>query len=92
MILLLDKATGAELAEISEDELRFLVDEFEEESPDDRDYFIDHVTFEVLEQHGASEHLLQVLGQALDERSEMDVEWLDTEDPDRPPPGDEANG
>ena len=85
MILLLDKATRAELGEISESELQFLIDQLEEEALDDRDYYINRATVDLFETAGASSHLIELLNRALGDRTDVEVEWLDTANPDRLP-------
>lgn len=75
MITLHDKETGAFIGEITEEELQFLFDELEEESPEDRDYYLNRDELEVLEEEGADEALLTMLRKALGDRDEMEIEW-----------------
>ena len=44
MIHLFDDETGASVGTITEDQLQYLVDQLEEESPDDTDYYINRET------------------------------------------------
>ncbi len=75
MIEVRDKDSGASLGSISEDELQFLVDQLEEESDEDTDYYLNRTTVGMLEQHGASAHLLELLERALGDRDECEIEW-----------------
>jgi hypothetical protein len=52
------------IGQVTEEQLRFLVDQLEEEGPDDRGYYLDDGTLEVLEEAGASPELMQLLRQA----------------------------
>ena len=52
------------IGQITEPQLRFLVDELEEEGPEDRGYYLDDGTLELLEEAGADPQLMQLLRQA----------------------------
>ena len=75
MIHLFDDETGAPVGTITEDQLQYLVDQLEEESPDDNDYYINRDTLEIFEQNGADPALLAVLRGALGKRDEMEIRW-----------------
>ncbi len=75
MIQLYDKETGASLGAITEEQLQFLVDQLEEESPEDRDYYINEPTLDAFEEAGADPALVALLRKALDEREEMEIRW-----------------
>ena len=75
MIQLHDKDTGAWIGTISEDNLQFLVDQLEEESGDDQDYYINEATLDVFEESGADKALVSLLRGALNGRTEMEVRW-----------------
>ena len=75
MIELRDKETGSHLGSISEDDLKFLIDNLEEESDDDTDYYLTHETLELLKGRGASAALTEVLESALGCRDEVEIEW-----------------
>lgn len=75
MIQLRDKDTGALLGRITEEQLQFLIDELVEEDDEDRDYYIDGPTLEMLEGAGADAALIGLLREGLGDRSEMEVEW-----------------
>lgn len=79
MIELRDKETGAFLGTITEAQLQFLIDQLEEESRADRDYYINRDTLDVFQGQGIDHALLTLLQQALGTRQEMEIEWLRTE-------------
>jgi hypothetical protein len=69
-VRLLDEARGREIGRIREDELAFLQEALEEEGANDTDYWIDPETLELLARRGASPHLIELLGAALEESPE----------------------
>ena len=75
MIQLHDKDTGALIGTISEDDLQFLIDELEEESGQDQDYYINETTVDNFEEAGADKTLVALLRQALKGREDMEVRW-----------------
>lgn len=75
MIKLFDAATNAQIGTLTEAQLQFLIDQLEEESADDRDYYINAETLDMFEQAGADPELVAMLRSALGTRSEMDVRW-----------------
>lgn len=75
MIQLRDKETGRVLGSISEDQLQFLIDQLEEESADDTDYYLNRATLEMFEERGADADLLRILRDGLGDREEMEIEW-----------------
>ena len=75
MIRLHDAERNTLIATISEDQLQFLIDELEEESPEDRDYYLSADTIDMLEQDGAASQLVALLRSALAGREGMDVRW-----------------
>jgi hypothetical protein len=75
MIRLSDKDTGASIGTITEEELRFLQDQLEDESPEDTDYYINQATLDMLEEQGADRALLDLLRQALGSREDMEIQW-----------------
>jgi processive 1,2-diacylglycerol beta-glucosyltransferase len=70
----------SQVGELSEEQLDFLVDNLEEEWPEDRDYFINRPMLEMLKQRGADPGLIRMLTQALGDREEVDILWVDTEE------------
>ena len=75
MIQLHDTDTGASIGAITEDHLRFLIDQLEEESGEDQDYYINETTLDIFEKRGADTALLSLLRSALNGRTEMEIRW-----------------
>jgi len=75
MIQLRDKETGAFVGTITEAQLQFLIDQLEEESTEDRDYYINQATLDLFEQRGADADLLALLRQALGTREDIEIAW-----------------
>jgi hypothetical protein len=69
-----------QVGELSEEQLDFVVDNLEEEWPEDRDYYINRPMLEMLKTRGADPTLLRLLTQALGDREEVDILWVDTEE------------
>ena len=76
MIQLRDKDSGEVLGAITEDDFQFLIDNLEEESEDDTDYFINSSTLEIFKEKGANKTLITLLENALGDRDDMEIEWL----------------
>jgi hypothetical protein len=72
---LMRKDTGDAIGNISDVQLKFLVDQLEEESADDQDYFIDRDTLELLSDNGADPELLDLLQRAMGDDDGLDVAW-----------------
>jgi hypothetical protein len=75
MIQLHDRETGVFLGTITAAQLQFLIDQLEEESIDDTDYYIDQATLELFEEVGAEADLLALLRQALGTRESIEIVW-----------------
>jgi hypothetical protein len=75
MIRLHDKETGEHLGNISGEHLQFLIDNLEEESGRDQDYYIDAATIEMLQARGGDRRLLGILRTALQNREGMEIYW-----------------
>lgn len=75
LIQLRDKNTNQVLGTIDDDDLRFLVDELEEESPTDQDYYFDSDTIDMLEDDGAPASLVALLRQVLGSQDGMEIRW-----------------
>lgn len=75
MIEVYDKNTRVMLGTITQEQLKFLVAQLEEESTTDQDYYIDAATIEVLQTAGADPDLLQLLQDALGDRRGMEILW-----------------
>jgi hypothetical protein len=72
---LFNEATGQLIGTITEADLRVLQDALEEESSDDRDYFINRATVDLIGDGRASDHLMRVLRTALGDGESMDIRW-----------------
>jgi hypothetical protein len=72
--------TEADIGIISDAQLRFLVEQLEEEHDEDQDYFIDRDTLELMSDNGIDEELLAMLEKAMGDDESMDIAW-DTEEP-----------
>jgi hypothetical protein len=75
LIRLRDAASGAQLGTISEAQLEFLMQQLEEETAADQDYYIDADTVDLLEEAGADEDLLGVLRAALGDEEGVEIAW-----------------
>ena len=75
LIKLFDAATNAALGTITDAQLTFLIDQLEEESAQDQDYYINADTLDLFEQNGADPALVDLLRRALGSRTEMDIRW-----------------
>src|SRR5205807_8536705 len=75
MIKIYDKETNAPLGELSDAQLKFLIDQLEEESLDDWDYYLNVATLDVFQAKGADPALLDQLRQALGAREDMEIRW-----------------
>jgi hypothetical protein len=67
--------TNELVGSITEADLQVLVDHLEEESSEDRDYFIDQATLDVIGDGQATEHLMGVLRKALGNADGVDIRW-----------------
>lgn len=67
--------TGDDIGTISDAQLKFLVEQLEEEHDEDTDYFIDRETLELLSDNGADPELLAMLEKAIGDDDEMDIAW-----------------
>lgn len=75
MIKLHDKESGLEIGTLTEDNLQFLIDQLEEESGEDQDYYINETTIDIFEEDGADKDLVALFRGALNGRTEMEVRW-----------------
>lgn len=75
MIKLYNKASQNFIGDISPEQLKVLVDYFEEESQTDQDYWISQDDILYLQEQGADDILLSILKAALGDADDMDIEW-----------------
>ena len=76
MIKLYEKDTGVFLGTITEAQLQFLIDQLEEESAEDTDYYINQATIDLFEETGADADLLALLRQTLGTREDIEIQWV----------------
>jgi len=77
-IVLRDKDTDRELGTITEDQLQFLRDQLEEETPQDQDYYLTEDTLEAFAEAGCDPTLLALLRKAMEGRRELEIRWVRT--------------
>ncbi|HEY6196530.1 MAG TPA: galactosyldiacylglycerol synthase [Candidatus Eisenbacteria bacterium] len=75
MIDLYDNATHKLIGSITEADLKVLVEGLEEESAEDRDYYIDLATIDVLADGRATEHLVRLLREAVGKEPGVEIRW-----------------
>jgi len=76
MIQLYDESSDNHIGEISKEEFQLLVDQLEEESSRDANYYISLPTIDLLEENGADAKLVQLLRDALDGRDGFELRWV----------------
>jgi hypothetical protein len=67
--------TGDSIGTITDKQLAFLVEQLEEEHDEDKDYFVDRDTLELLSDNGADPDLLALLEKGMGDDDEMDIAW-----------------
>ncbi len=67
--------TGTEIGTINDNQLAFLVEQLEEEHDDDKDYYVDRETLDLLSDNGADPDLLALLEKGMGDDAEMDIAW-----------------
>ena len=75
MIDLYNASTNQLLGSITEADLQVLTDRLEEESTEDKDYYIDAATIDLLGDGRATDHLLNLLRTALGSNEGVDIRW-----------------
>ncbi len=75
MIDLYNAETDQRIGSITEADLQVLIDGLEEESQQDRDYYITKATIDLLADGRATEHLLGLLRNALESREGVEIRW-----------------
>jgi hypothetical protein len=75
MIEIYDKRSGEYIGTINEEQLRFLQDQMEEESLQDKDYSITPLEVEYFLGQGADPELVELLRSALGDKKEVVIEW-----------------
>jgi len=75
MIKLKNKQTSGVIGEITEDQLKFLIDMLEEEDSEDRDYWIDQTTLDYFLENGGDPNLIKLLQVAIEGKEGVEIEW-----------------
>lgn len=75
MVKVYDKESGVLWGEITEAQLQFLVDQLEEESSTDQDYYLNQATLEMFEEASVDADLLALLRRILGEKEETEFRW-----------------
>lgn len=78
MVQLFDNDTGAKIGNLTQDQLQFLIDQLEETSTTDQDYYIDSPTLEMLKDAGGDPELIELLRSSLGDRESFEVRWEKT--------------
>ena len=75
MIDLYNASTNELIGNITDADLQVLIDRLEEESVEDKDYFIDRATIDFLADGRATDHLVGLLRRALGSSDGVDIRW-----------------
>jgi hypothetical protein len=75
MVTLSLAESGTVVGTIPDADFQMLVDQLEEESEEDTDYYVTAETIALLEERGASETLVAVLKRALGTAEGVDISW-----------------
>jgi processive 1,2-diacylglycerol beta-glucosyltransferase len=75
MIKIYDQTSGRVYGSITEAQLQALISQLEEESREDRDYYINAATVDLFEEKGVDAELVRLLRNALGDREDMDIRW-----------------
>lgn len=75
MVTLYDSESGAQVGRLAEKQLQALMGWMEEESAEDREYYLTAEDCDLMEEQGIDPTLIEVLRGALRGRAEMDLRW-----------------
>ncbi|MFA5404073.1 MAG: galactosyldiacylglycerol synthase [Ignavibacteria bacterium] len=75
MVKIFNNDTGELIGEITEAQLQFLIDNLEEETEDDIDYYINIPMIESFEEKGADAELIEVLKKGLGNKEDMEIRY-----------------
>lgn len=67
--------TGINIGEATDEQLKFLVKQLEDEHAQDAEYFIDRNTLELLSDNNVDPEFLALLEKAMGDDDEMDIAW-----------------
>lgn len=75
MVDIFNNDTNELIGSVTDADLKVLIDHLEEESLEDRDYYIDQATIDVIADGEASDHLLTLLRKALANADGVEIRW-----------------
>ncbi len=75
MMTLFDAQSGARVGRITDKQLQALIGWMEEESTEDRDYYLTAEDCDLMEEQGLDPTLIEALRAALRGRADMDLRW-----------------
>lgn len=75
MVKLYDKESGRYLGEVTDDDLQFLVDNLEEESITDTDYYLEKATLDFLKNKGISDRLHALITEAMGDKDGVEISY-----------------
>lgn len=67
--------TGDDIGNINDDQLKFLVEQLEEEHDEDEDYYVDRDTIEVMSDNGGDPELIALLEKAMGDDDQLNIAW-----------------
>ena len=67
--------TDTDIGAVTDAQLKFLVEQLEEDHEEDEDYYIDRDTLELMADNGADPELLALLEKAMGDDDHMDIAW-----------------
>ena len=70
-----DNDSGALLGSVTEEQLQFLIDQLEEESSDDQDYYLNPRTIQLLHDRGGDPMLMKLLHDAIGDGVGVEIRW-----------------
>ena len=66
---------GETIGQITAVQLKFLVDQLEEEDSEDTDYYVDRDTLEMFSDNGADPDLIAMIEKAMGDDDDIDIAW-----------------
>jgi hypothetical protein len=75
MIQIFEAQSNRALGTLTEAQLAFLKTHLEKESDDDRDFYLNRATVDILAENGADAGLVELLRGAMAGRDELEIRW-----------------
>lgn len=75
MLNLYDSESAEKIGQITAGQLKFLIDLLEEESLQDKDYYINRATIDFFETKNPDREFIALLRKALGDRDDMEIRW-----------------